>query len=160
MPKYHLILIFIPIIGLYTNYCIYSIIAKKYNKNIIDILELTFLPFIFNIFLGLEMKQKEENIDNYFEDQKSLYTQSEEKKEEPKNEYIWYSKPKQKNNTIYKASRNSLNAKVNIKTKDNNEIIDNKKQEKKESENIKLCPNCGTKLSENTQVCYVCGTKL
>ena len=31
---------------------------------------------------------------------------------------------------------------------------------KKEKENLKICPNCGTKIPENTEICFVCGTKL
>jgi len=162
LPQYHLILTFIPLIGIYTNFYIYKELTKKYNKNIIYILELTFLPFIFNILFGLEIQeQQEEHIDNYLEDQKDIYEDKEIHKEEINDEYIWYAKPKIKNNTIYKASRNNLNAKVNINVKNNNEIIDNKKNnDKKEKENLKICPNCGTKIPENTEICFVCGTKL
>ena len=159
LPQYNLILIFIPLVGLYTNFCIYKKLAKIYNKNIIYVLELTFLPFIFNIFLGLEIKEQEEQISNYFEDQKNLYEKEE--KQDSKDEYIWYPKQKIKSDTIYKASRNKLNAKVNINIQKNDEIIDNKQQIKKiEKSNTKICPNCGTKVSETREVCFVCGTKL
>lgn len=152
LPSYHITLIFIPVIGLYTNYCMYSKICKEYNKDKLYVLELTLFPFIFNIFLGLELKQ--EGIDN-----------SEEKKDlnekEIKDEYIWYPKQKEKSDTIYKASRNNLNAKVNITIQKNNEIIDNKRQIiKKEKTNTKICPKCGTKVPETSEICFVCGTKL
>lgn len=162
LPQYHLILIFIPIIGLYTNFCIYKELTKPYKKNIIYILELTLLPFAFNILLGLEIKEQEqEQIENYLDDQKNIYEDDELPKEETKDEYIWFAKPKIKNNTIYKASRNNLNAKVNINIKNNNEIIDNKnKTNNKEKTNTKICPKCGTKIPENTEICFICGTKL
>ena len=60
---------------------------------------------------------------------------------------------------MYKATRNNLNARVNINIEKNNEIIDNKKVKEKNT-NTKVCPNCGAKIDVNTQICYICGTKL
>lgn len=163
LPAYHMTLIFIPIIGLYTNYLIYKRICKTYNKEFLYVLELTFFPFVYNIFLGLELKSTTQQ-SNYFEDQKEMYNQketSEEPIKENKDEYIWKPKQTQESDTVYKVSRNNLNSKVNISLVKNNEIIDNKKTiNKKEKANQKICPKCGTKVSENTEICFVCGTKL
>lgn len=162
LPLYHMILVFIPLAAIYTNYCIYEKLIKPYNKNIIYLLEITLFPCIFNILFGLEItEQQEEQIDNYFEDQKNLYEKGEETQETKKDEYIWYPKQRVKSNTIYRASRNNLNAKVNINIQKNNEIIDNKKIiDKKDKTNKKICPHCGTRVSETSEVCFVCGTKL
>lgn len=125
LPMYHLILIFIPIIGLYTNYEIYKMICKQTKKEFMYVLELTFFPFIYNIILGLELKeQNEKNIDNYFEDQKNLYQKEPKEKKETKDEYVWKPIKKTKANNVYKASRNKT---INKKNK-NEEIIDNKKE--------------------------------
>lgn len=157
LPQYHLILIFIPAIRLYSNFIINDKLSKQYKKNTIYTLELTFLPFIYNIFLGLEIKQKQEKTSNYFEDQKTIYQDKEQK-----DDYSWYPKKKEKSDTVYKASRNKLNAKVNINIQKTNEIIDNKKQIiiKKEKENKKICPNCGAKINEKAEICFICGTEL
>lgn len=163
LPQYHLILIFIPIVSIYTNYLIYSKMCKEHNKEFLYILELTFFPFIYNIFLGLELKEKGNytQVDNYFEDQKNLYETRGEKQEKIEDEYVWYPKKINKSNTVYKASRNKLNARVNINLEKNNNIIDNKKKKTKINENnTKICPNCGAKISDDTKVCYICGTKL
>jgi hypothetical protein len=161
LPQYYIILIFIPIIGLYANYEIYKKMTEKYNKNIVYVLELTFLPFIYNIFLGLEIKQQEE-IENYFEDQKEIYNLKDRNtsQEKPKDEYIWFPKQKIKSDTVYKASRNSLNAKVNVSIKNNEEIINNNKNKQTRETNKKICPNCGNKISANAEVCYICGNKM
>lgn len=162
LPAYHMTLTFIPIIGLYTNYLIYKRICKIYDKEFLYVLELTFFPFIYNIFLGLELKSKITEENNYFEDQKQIYNQKETSEEtiENDNKYIW--QPKQnESDTVYKVSRNNLNSKVNVALVKNNEIIDNKKIiNKREKANQKICPKCGTKVSENTEICFVCGTKL
>lgn len=163
LPQYNFILIFIPLIGLYTNYLIYKEICKKYKKDKLYVLELTIFPFVFNIFLGLELKSEEkEEIDDYFENQKSLNEkQKAEEKPEIKDEYIWLPKQQIKSDTVYKASRNKLNAKVNINIKENNEIINNyKKVNQKEKEILKICPNCGAKIYKEQETCYICGTKL
>ena len=147
IPVYHLTLMFIPLIGFYTNYVIYNEICKEYNKDKTFILEITFLPCIFNIIFGLE-KTKIENTEIETEESKEEY-----------DEYVWH--PKIKSDVVYKASRNSLNAKVNIEKSENNEIINNKIQtNKKEKENETICPNCGAKVSTTREVCFVCGTKL
>jgi len=161
LPQYHLLLNFIPIINIYTNFYIYKELGKKYNKNLTDVLELTFLPFIFNIFLGLEIKQEtNENVENFFDNQKKIYEEDEEKKSEIKDEYNWFPKQKIKSNTVYKASRNSLNARVNINVQKNDEIIDTKNNIKKQNENLISCPNCNAKVPKDSEICFICGTKL
>lgn len=147
LPKYNIILSFIPIIDIYTKYQIYKSLGKEYKKNTIEVLELTLFPFIFNILVGLDLKKIEQ----------------EEIKETKvvKDDFMWYPKQKVKSDTVYKASRNKMSAKVDLKVNKNNEIINNKKQTKtREIENPKICPNCGTKQSDNSEVCYICGTKL
>ena len=163
LPQYHLILIFIPLIGLYTNFLIYSKICKENNKDNLYIIELTLFPFVYNIFLGIELKQKQEKekINNFFEEQKEMYETDEIEEKKEQDEYVWHPKKNIKSNVVYKASRNNLNAKVNINIKENNEIIDTKKQiNNKEPENPKICPNCGAKVKNNANTCYICGTKL
>ena len=162
LPQYHLILIFLPLIGIYSNYVIYDKLCKTYNKDSSYVLQLTLFPFVFNIFLGIELQQQKEKeqINNYFEDQKNIYDIDLPDEEEKKDEYIWYPKQKIKNDTVYKASRNNLNAKVNLNMKKTNEIIDNKKQLQNKKNYTKICPKCGTKIPSDIEVCYVCGTKL
>lgn len=159
LPQYHLILIFIPLVGLYTNYLIYKKIINKYNMDKSYIMQLTLFPFVYNIFLGVELKQQtpKEKVENYFEDQKNIYDIDLPDEEEKKDEYVWHPKKSIKSNVVYKASRNNLNAKVNIT---NNEIIDNKKDKEKEIDNTKICPNCGAKVKAKANTCYICGTKL
>ena len=158
LQQYHLILIFIPFIGLYTNYLIYKKIINKYNMDKSYIMQLTLFPFVYNIFLGAELKQEtpKEKIENYFEDQKNIYDIDLPEEEEKKDEYVWHPKKNIKSNVVYKASRNNLNAKVNI---ENNEIIDNKKNKEKEINDTKICPNCGAKVKSKANTCYVCGTE-
>ena len=163
LPLYHLILIFIPFLGLYTNYVIYKRIIKNNNLDNSYIIQLTLFPFVFNIFLGVELKQQEkkEKIENYFEDQKNIYDIDLPDEEEKKDEYVWHPKKSIKSNTVYKASRNNLNAKVNINIENNTEIIDNKKNKKEKGiDNPKTCPNCGTKNKSKSNTCYICGTKI
>ena len=166
LPKYHLMLIFIPVLGMYTNYLIYTKIVRYNKMDDSYIIQLTFFPFIYNIFLGVELKQAQtktpkEKIENYFDDQKNIYDIDIPDEEQKKDEYVWHPKQKIKSDVIYKASRNKLNAKVNINIKNDNEIIDmKKKKETKEIENSKTCPNCGTKNKNNSDTCYICGTKL
>ena len=163
LPQFHMLLTFIPIINIYTNYCIYKELGKQYKKGFIDILELTFFPFIFNIFLGLEIKQEsKEQAEDFFENQNELYNNNviKEQIDNQKEEYNWFPKPKIKSDTVYKASRNSLNAKVNINIQANDEIIDNKSMKQKENNNLKTCPNCGAKVPKNIETCFICGTKL
>lgn len=162
IPQYHLILIFIPLIGLYTNYLIYKKIIKNNNMDNSYIIQLTLFPFVYNIFLGIELKQNtpKEKIENYFEDQKNIYDIDLPDEEEKKDEYVWHPKKNIKSNVVYKASRNNLNAKVNINIENNNEIIDNKKNKEKELDNPKICPNCGAKITSKSNTCYICGTKL
>lgn len=163
LPQFHMLLTFIPIINMFTNFCIYKKLAEQYKKGFIDILELTFFPFIFNIFLGLEIKQEsKEQAEDFFENQNELYNKNETEEEidNQKEEYNWFPKPKIKSDTVYKASRNSLNAKVNINIQANDEIIDNKSMKQKENNNLKTCPNCGAKVPKNIETCFICGTKL
>ena len=159
LPQYHLILIFIPFIGLYTNYLIYKRIINKHNMDKSYIMQLTLFPFVYNIFLGVELKQEapKEKIENYFEDQKNIYDIDLPDEEEKKDEYVWHPKKSIKSNVVYKASRNNLNAKVNIA---NNEIIDNRKNKTSETDDTKICPNCGAKVKVQANTCYICGTKL
>lgn len=158
LPQYHLILIFIPVIGLYTNYIIYKRIIKNHELDNSYIMQLTLFPFVFNIFLGTELKQEE--IKENTEKEKNI-EEIEEDKEETKDEYVWHPKKSMKSDVVYKASRNKLNAKVNINIENNDEIIDNKKNKKeKEIENPKICPNCGAKNKSKSDTCYICGTKL
>ncbi len=139
IPQYNLILIFIPIISIYTNYLIYKEICKQYKKDKAYVIELTLFPFIYNIFLGIELKEEPKE------------------KEKPiKDEYTWYPKQKEKSSTIYKATRNDLKTQIEI---DNN-IIETKKIQRKEKDNKKECPNCKAKIPEYAQICPVCGTKI
>ncbi len=161
LPQYHLIIMFIPIINIYTNYLIYSKMCKEHNKETLYAIELTLFPFIYNIFLGLELKdtQKKETIDNYFEDQKNVYeTHTNEKPN--KEEYTWKPQKITIPKTVYKATRNKLNAKVNINLERNNNIIDNKNNKTLKDDNSKICPKCGAKMAPNTKICYICGTKI
>lgn len=151
LPQFHLILIFVPVLFLYTNFLIYKHICDKYNKGFLYVLELTFFPFIFNILLALDLKSSLEIVDETIEP---------ESKEEVKvDDYVWHPKTGVKSDTVYKASRNKLNAKVNIKISKSDEIIDNKSDVKKKG-NVKVCPKCGSQLASNVEVCFVCGTKL
>lgn len=160
LPQYNLILMFIPLIGLYTNYLIYQKICKQFQKEFLYIIQLTLFPFIYNIFLGLEIKPQEENINNYFEDQKNMYTKESKKIKETKieDEYIWKPRQIEKNNIVYKASRNNLNS--NIKLEKNQNIIDNKKETKKQNENQIICPQCKARMASDAKVCFLCGAKL
>lgn len=160
LPKYHLALAFIPLIFLYTNYLINEKLTKQFNKDLLYIIKLTLLPFIYNIFFALEIEEpQQENIDNYFEDQKNIYKKEDVKKEEVKDEYIWQPKKIEKSNTVYKATRNNISAKVNIEKTNNTDIIDNKK-DKKLKQDIIECPKCHAKLKEDVEICFLCGTKL
>lgn len=160
LPQYNMLLTFIPIINIYTNFCIYKKMAEQYKKGFTDILELTFLPFIFNIFLGLEIKQEENETINDSIEKNIYHDEIIEENKSLKEEYNWFPKQKIKSDKVYKASRNSLNAKVNININPNEEIIDNKKSNQKENSNIKLCPNCNAKVPKNSEICFICGTKL
>lgn len=146
LPMYHMTLIFIPIIGLFTNYMIYSQMAKEYKLEKLYVIELTLFPFVYNFFLGSELKQEEK--------------QEQQNEIEEKDEYTWKPVEKEKSSSVYKASRNSLNAKVNVKLNNNENIIDNKEKFKKYKENQKTCPNCGAKVPQKTEICFVCGTKV
>lgn len=145
LPQYNIILVFIPIISIYSSFLIYKKICDKYKKDTLYVIELTFFPFIFNIFLGLEMTEP---------DEKEIIVK-EEKKED---EYIW-GIPREKNQTIYKVTRNNQLENINIKLNKDNEIIEDDKTTKKTKKNRKECPNCKSKIPENLEVCPVCGTK-
>lgn len=161
LPQYHLILIFIPILGLYTNFIIYKKICDKYNKELMYVIELTLFPFVYNIFLGMELKEQEseEKIDNYLEDQKSIYEDDEPDEQKQEDEYVWQPKKLIRSNTIYKASKNNLSGNINLNLQNNNEIIDNSIKQKAKA-NTKKCPNCGAIVDENIEICYVCGKKI
>lgn len=165
LPQYHLILIFIPAVGMYTNYLIYTRIVRANKMDDSYIVQLTFFPFVYNIFLGVELKQRpprtpQQKVENYFEDQKNIYDIDLPDEKQKEDEYVWHPKKNIKSNTVYKAERNKLNAKVNITTKETNEIIDTKKSKKSnDEETTKICPNCGAKLKSTQEVCHICGTK-
>ena len=146
LPMYHLTLMFIPILGLFTNYAIYSKIAKEYKLDKLYVIELTLFPFVYNFFLGSELKQEE--------------PKEEEQKTIEEDKYTWHPEKKERSSSVYKASRNSLNAKVNVKLNNDENIIDNKEKFKKYKENQKTCPNCGAKVPQKTEICFVCGTKV
>lgn len=166
LPQYHLFFIFIPILGMYTNYLIYTRIVRFNKMDDSYIIQLTFFPFIYNIFLGVELKQlkpkkSKEKIENYFDDQEKIYEIDLPDEEQKKDEYVWHPKQNIRSDVVYKASRNKLNAKVNINISNDNGIIDTKKKKnEKQIDNPKTCPNCGTKNKNNSDVCYICGTKL
>ena len=155
LPPFHFLLVFIPLISIYTSYKIYKKICEQYNKDSFYAVELAIFPFVYNFFLGLELPQ---------EKQEEKEIKNEETEEEPKkieeDIYTWHPKEMLKSNTVYKASRNNFGGKVNIKLNDNNEIIDNKKPSKKQKENKKECPNCSAKINESAKTCTVCGTTL
>lgn len=165
LPQYHLILTFIPVLGMYTNYLIYTKIVRNNKMDDSYIVQLTFFPFVYNIFLGVELKQRpprtpKQKVENYFEDQKNIYDIDLPDEEPKQDEYVWHPKKNIKSDTVYKASRNKLNAKVNIVPKGTNEIIDTKKSKKTtDEETTKICPNCGAKLKNTAEICYICGTK-
>lgn len=165
LPQYHLILTFIPVLGMYTNYLIYTKIVRNNKMDDSYIVQLTFFPFVYNIFLGVELKQRpprtpKQKVENYFEDQKNIYDIDLPDKEEKQDEYVWQPKKNIKSDVVYKAARNKLNAKVNIVPKGTNEIIDTKKSKKTtDEETTKICPNCGAKLKNTAEICYICGTK-
>ena len=93
--------------------------------------------------------------------EKSVETEKVDSKEKVVDDYYWYPKQKIKSDTVYKASRNKMSAKVDIKISNNNEIIDNKKQVKlRNGDNMRVCPKCGAKVSSNLDECYICGTRL
>ena len=159
IPEYDIVLVFVPVLSLYTNYLIYKNICRQFKKEFLYVIELTFFPFVYNFFLAFDIKKEsKEKVENYFEDQKSIYEDKAEVKQQIKDEYIWQPRKINKTNGVYKATRNKLNAKVNINTENNTEIINNKKEKTKN--NTKICPNCGAKIEENTKICYICGTKL
>lgn len=155
LPPFHFLLVFIPLISIYTSYKIYKKICEQYNKDSFYAVELAIFPFVYNFFLGLELPQ---------EKQEEKEIKNEETEEEPKkieeDIYTWHPKEMLKSNTVYKASRNNFGGKVNIKLNNNNEIIDNKKPSKKQKENKKECPNCSAKINESAKTCPVCGTTL
>lgn len=165
LPQYHLILMFIPIINLYTNFMINIKLCKQFSKDSNYVLKLTFLPFIYNILFGIEVKNENnlENINNYFEDQKNIYenkNKDESETKKIKDEYVWVKKKPKKNETIYKATRNSINARVNINNQKNQEIIEkNTDETNKNKEELKVCPNCKSKIKKETEICYICGKK-
>ena len=165
LPQYHLILTFIPVLGMYTNYLIYTKIVRNNKMDDSYIVQLTFFPFVYNIFLGVELKQRpprtpKQKVENYFEDQKNIYDIDLPDEEPKQDEYVWHPKKNIKSDTVYKATRNKLNAKVNIVPKGTNEIIDTKKSKKTtDEETTKICPNCGAKLKNTAEICYICGTK-
>ncbi len=148
LPQYNLILIFIPLINLYTNYIIYKKICTIYNKDNLYVIELTLFPFIFNIFLGLEL-----NINN-------LNKQKTEDKKRQEIEYTWQPKGLEKNPVIYKVSRKDNLENINIKF-NKNEIIEDKINKKENNKkNRKECPNCKSKIPEKSEICPVCGLKI
>lgn len=155
LPPFHFLLVFIPGIWIYTSYAIYKKICEQYNKDSFYAVELAIFPFVYNFFLGLELPQ---------EKQEEKEIQNEEIEEEPKKVeediYTWHPKEMLKSNTVYKAARNNLGGKVNIKVNDNSEIIDEKRKIKKQKENKKECPNCSAKINESAKTCPVCGTTL
>ena len=161
IPQYNIAISFIPILNLYTNYVIYKKICKQYHKEKLYVIELTFFPFIYNFFLAFEIKSKQNKANEFFEDQKSLYDTKEEKKEMPKDEYIWHPKKENIYNGVYKATRNKLNAKIIIEEKEikDTEIINNKK-EKNTKKETKICPNCNAKIEINEKICHICGKKI
>lgn len=155
LPPFHFLLIFIPLISIYTSYKIYKKICEQYNKDSFYAVELTIFPFVYNFFLGLELPQEKK------EDPKQEIEEITEKtKEEQEDIYTWHPKEILKTNTVYKASRNNFGGKVNIKINENDGIIDEKKIIKKQKENKKECPNCGSKINETAKTCPVCGTNL
>jgi len=163
LEQYHMALAFIPIISLYTNYVINEKLTKKFNKELLYIIKLTLMPFVFNIFFALDINEiQQENIDNYFEDQKNIYQQDEEEKPKMQDEYVWKPKTIQKANNVYKATRNNLSARINIEKNTNSDIIDNKTttKNKHQKPTIIECPKCHAKLKEDVEVCFLCGTKL
>lgn len=160
IPQYNIIFVFVPILSIYSDYLIYSKMCKRYNKEFLYVIELTLFPFVYNFFFAFEIKEQiSDKVDNYFEDQKNIYDVKGEEVKTVKDEYVWHPKKINKYNGVYKATRNNLNARVNINIEKNNEIIDNKKVKEKNT-NTKVCPNCGAKIDVNTQICYICGTKL
>lgn len=152
LPNYHLILIFIPILFLYSSFEINRKICSKYNKEFIYVLELTFFPFIFNILFSFELKLN--NIESSVDSDVST------KVIDSPDDYVWHPKSGVKSDTVYKASRNKIGAKVNIVSNKSDEIIDTDSEFKRVKENMQNCPKCGTPLPNNTDVCFVCGTKL
>lgn len=151
LPNYHLMLIFIPILFIYSNFEINKKICERYNKDFIYVLELTFFPFIFNILFSFELKLNSIDSENSSDSSVKVV-------DEP-DDYTWHPKVN-KSDTIYKASRNKLNSKVNIITTNNDEIIETKSDLKKVKDNTIKCPNCGSQIPDNLEVCFVCGTKL
>ena len=103
LPQYHLIFIFIPLLFIYTNFLINKGLVKENNRNSFDVLKLTFLPFIFNILFALDLNEK------------SVETEKVDSKEKVVDDYYWYPKQKIKSDTVYKASRNKMSAKVDIR---------------------------------------------
>lgn len=159
IPEYDIVLVFVPILSLYTDYLIYKNICAQYKKEFLYVIELTFFPFVYNFFLAFDIKNKpKEKVENYFEDQKNIYNIKEEEERKKIIDEYTYKPKKIKYDGVYKATRNNLNAKININVEKNNEIINNKKT--KEKNNTKICPNCGAQIKENTKICYICGTKL
>ena len=154
LPPFHFLLVFIPLISIYTSYKIYKKICEQYNKDSFYAVELAIFPFVYNFFLGLELPQEKQ------EEKKEIQEETEEPKKIEEDIYTWHPKEMLKSNTVYKASRNNFGGKVNIKLNDNNEIIDNKKPSKKQKENKKECPNCSAKINESAKTCPVCGTTL
>lgn len=155
LPPFHFLLVFIPIVSLYTNYKIYKAICEQYKKDSFYAIELTIFPFVYNFFLGLELPQEKPVIK-----EKPKKEVQEEKEEEKEDIYTWHPKEVLKSNTVYKAQRNNFGGKVNITLNDNNGIIDERKITRKQKENKKECPNCGSKINDKAKTCPVCGTNL
>lgn len=155
LPPFHFLLVFIPLISIYTSYKIYKKICEQYNKDSFYAVELAIFPFVYNFFLGLELPQEKQ------EEKKEMQEETEEETKKIEEDiYTWHPKEMLKSNTVYKASRNNFGGKINIKLNNNNEIIDNKKPSKKQKENKKECPNCSAKINESAKTCPVCGTTL
>ena len=147
LPQYNIILVFIPIISIYSSFIIYKKICEIYKKDTLYVIELTIFPFIFNIFLGLEIAEnyEEEIVEN--------------KEKTTEDEYVW-GMPKEKSQTIYKVSRENQVRNVNIKFNKTSEIIEDNKSEKQLKKNKKECPNCSSKIPLNAEICPVCGEKI
>lgn len=145
LPQYNLILIFIPLISLYPSYIIYKKMCEIHKKDNLYVIELTLFPFIFNLFLGLELK--------FSDVEKPIKQKTEEI------EYTWHPK-ETKNPTVYKVTRNNKLDNLNVKLYKENEIIEDlSKKEEYKKKNRKECINCKSRIPEQAEVCPVCGTK-
>lgn len=158
VSKVHLILLFVPIVNLYSWYLISASLSECFNKNKNFTYLMFFLPFIGIPILGLT-KEKFVGINNkrvngiFIEELKKVEVETVEKSE-----------VLHRNTQIGMGQSTSPNLNMNNEQKiqpagelkaDLNILNQNKKQEE-----FVECPNCHNKVKESADTCFYCGYKI